>query len=308
VEKHLPADWFQAARNWVHQTQPDLLYVNFLWAWDREWSPNENRRVVVDTHNYDPEWWGNLERGNANPLARLACRLSLGYVLKVLARLPVQVSLAHVSEADARRYRHHRPDLRHEVIPNGCEVSPRPITPDYGATRKRLYFLGALNLQITLDALKLFAERYWGGLKEWCDLSVYGSGESPEVDGLCGRHGWRLGRNFSDEALTRELEGMHFLILPFGYSAGSKLKLINACGKGIPIIATPEGVSGFESLPPTIHVAREAPEWHRFVREYPGPTNAEKTACLEFARTFSWRTLVQSSGLGEELFFARKKD
>lgn len=93
---------------------------------------------------------------------------------------------------------------------------------------------------------------------------------------------------------------MHYMVLPFSYSAGSKLKLVNACGKGIPIIATSHGVSGFEALPPTIFVSEEPAEWEAKVRRPLAPTDTELGECRKFAETFSWHRLVTDAGILED--------
>ena len=41
--------------------RPTLIYVNFLWAYPLMWFFLSNKVIVIDTHNYDPDWWDNLE-------------------------------------------------------------------------------------------------------------------------------------------------------------------------------------------------------------------------------------------------------
>jgi hypothetical protein len=103
-----------------------------------------------------------------------------------------------------------------------------------------------------------------------------------------------------DDDLAKELGRMHYLVLPFSYSAGSKLKLVNACGKGIPVIATRHGVSGFESLPPTVFVSEDPSGWRGKVMSPAAPTDIELRKCGKFAETFSWQRLVTDTGILED--------
>lgn len=300
IEKHLPDAWTQQAHRWLAQIEPGMLFISFLWAWNKRWNEPPGIPIYIDTHNYDPEWWGNLKSSSRNWVSRRVCDLSLTYALKMLSELPASIKLVHVTTADRKRYLSHRPDLQHLVLANGCDIQFRRSLPDYTSPRKRLYFLGALNLRISQDALRYFQKRFWPALKEMADMHVFGSGVVPEVEALCAANGWSLHQNLPDDALAKELERMHYMVLPFSYSAGSKLKLVNACGKGIPIIATSHGVSGFEALPPTIFVSEEPAEWEAKVRRPLAPTDTELGECRKFAETFSWHRLVTDAGILED--------
>lgn len=300
VEKHLPDAWTRQAHRWLTQIKPGMLFISFLWTWNKQWGGPPGIPIYIDTHNYDPEWWGNLKRSSGNWVSRRVCDLSCAYALKMLSELPASTKLIHVATADRKRYLSHRSDLQHLVLANGCDIQFRQSSPDYASARKRLYFLGALNIRISQDALRCFKERFWLALKGVAEMHVFGSGEGPEVEALCAANGWTLHQNLPDDALAKELERMHYLVLPFSYSAGSKLKLVNACGKGIPIIATGHGVSGFEALPPTVFVSEEPSEWTAKVMSPVAPTDAELRKCRKFAETFSWHRLVTDAGILED--------
>ena len=296
VEKHLPRLWKRHAQQLLVKIKPNALFITFLWTWDKNWY-EPKIPLYLDTHNYDPEWWDNLRRSSRDWMSKRVCDLSCAYALKMLSELPTDTKLTHVTALDRKRYLSHRSDLPSLVLANGCDIQFRSSTPDYTSTRKRLYFLGALNIRISRDGLFYFAERFWPELKDTAEMHVFGSGENSEVEALCASNKWTLHRNLTDEALAKELEQMHYLVLPFSYSAGSKLKLINACGKGIPVIATSHGVSGFESLPPTVFVSEEPTEWKEKVSGPVAPTKMDLAECREFAEKFSWQRLINDTGL-----------
>jgi len=271
---------------------PDIVYIHFLWTFPFVRFFCSKRVVVVDTHNYDPDWWENLESTSRWSWEKRLCRISKQRILEILADLPKNTLLVHVSQEDADKYRTHRPDLTHLVLPNGCTMRPRASAPFYSAPIKKIYFLGALNLQITRDAILHFDKTLWPQFSSYCEFHLIGSGPAGFWKPFCAERGWHLHNNVPDDDLTQLLEGMHYLVLPFTYGAGSKLKFIDACARGIPVISTPPGVCGFSNLPPTVRISENPKDWVKWISSSQGPTEAEVTSCLTFAKEFSWDNLV----------------
>jgi len=270
----------------------DVYYIHFLWSFRSIKKHIKGKILVIDTHNYDPDWWDNLEASSKWPWEKLLCRISKQRILEILADLPKNTLLVHVSQEDADKYRTHRPDLTHLVLPNGCTMRPRSSAPAYPAPIKKIYFLGALNLQITRDAILHFDKTFWPQFSAFCEFHLIGSGPTAFWKPFCAERGWHLHNNVPDDDLTRLLEGMHYLVLPFTYGAGSKLKFIDACARGIPVISTPPGVCGFPKLPPTVRISENPSDWAKWISSSQGPTRAETSACLTFAKEYSWDKLV----------------
>jgi hypothetical protein len=272
--------------------RPRFVYVHFIWGFPFFRALGRGKVLIIDTHNYDPQWWDNLSSNSKSMLSKRICFISKQSILTTLKELPENTLLIHVSDEDAIKYKLHRPDLTHLVIPNGCTMRPRGSGPDYSAQKKNIYFLGALNLQITRDAILHFDKDYWPLFSGYSDFHLIGSGPAGFWKPFCAERGWHLHNNVPDDALTRLLEGMHYLVLPFTYGAGSKLKFIDACARGIPVISTPPGVCGFSNLPPTVRISENPKDWVKWISSSQGPTEAEVTSCLTFAKEFSWDNLV----------------
>jgi hypothetical protein len=292
VLKHMPAGWQQEVLEQIDAWKPDVIIVNFLWAWPMIAELAGPARVYIDTHNFDPEWWTNLSRNSRNPLKKLVCHHSLQAILETLRELPAGTGLIHVSERDATAYREIRPDLEHLVLPNGCTLRPRRKRPDYRALKKRLYFLGLLSVQISLDALEFFAREFWPQLREHADFYVLGGHPSSTVWQLCAQNGWQLRQDLSEEELAALIGEMHFAVLPFAYGAGSKLKLVDACGRGVPVLATEAGVKGFTGLPGTVLVSGEPSTWRERLAAMSEFDDAAVEETLEFAARYSWQKLT----------------
>jgi glycosyltransferase involved in cell wall biosynthesis len=249
-------------------------------------------RLVVDTHNYDAAWYASMASSSRNPLLRHLCRVGIRYSQRALRRLPTGTVLVHVSEADAKLYRQHRPDLEHVIVENGTTVRPRSKAPDYGAPgKKTLIFVGSLSAKMNQDALQYFASRFWPVLRETAELSVVGSNPPVSVDRLCRAHGWSLHANVTEEQLERAYQQAHFALLPFEYGEGSKLKFLEACGRGVPVLATSAGLCGMTQFP-ELTTASDSPEvWARRLEARVEPEPQKVRQLVSFAEQFSWENL-----------------
>jgi Glycosyl transferases group 1 len=248
----------------------------------------EQMRLVIETHNYDPAVYNALRTAAGNPLFRLLCARAVRTSFAALHGLPKGTTLVHVSDSDSEAYRKIRPDLNHVVIENGCRVAPRASSPDYtGPGEKRLLFVGSLSAQMNQDALFHLSRVFWPSLRGLARMHVAGSNPSLAVTALCAAQGWELHPNVSDAELADLYAATHYAVAPFAYGAGSKLKLMEACGRGVPILATRAGVTGLAVVPPCVHVSDEPAEWQLVVQSGP-PTPQALKETLDFAEQVSW--------------------
>jgi glycosyltransferase involved in cell wall biosynthesis len=260
-------------------------------------------RLLVDTHNYDPGMFAALGNATRNPLRRLLCRRAIRTSLSALRALPKGATLVHVSQSDLVAYEALRPDLNHVVVENGCRLAPRDTAPDYTAPgKKQLLFVGSLSVKQNQDALHHLSRVFWPSLRGIAHLRVAGSNPSSAITALCAAHGWELHPNVSDAELKALYAAAHYALAPFAYGMGSKLKLVEACGHGVPVITTRAGATGLPTLPPLVHVSDEPEEWKRIAQnEYPEwdirsaqqhrspPQELRET--LDFAQGLSWSHL-----------------
>ena len=260
-------------------------------------------RLLIETHNYDPEFFAALGNATRNPLRRLLCRRAIRTSLSALRALPKGATLVHVSQSDLVAYEALRPDLDHVVVENGCRLLPRATAPDYTEPgKKQLLFVGSLSVQQNQDALHHLSKVFWPLLRGIAHLHVVGSNPSPAITALCAAQGWELHPNVSDAELRALYAAAHYALAPFPYGAGSKLKLVEACGHGVPVITTRAGVTGLPKLPPLVHVSDEPQEWKHFAQnerpefdihsaqQHHSPPQALRET-LAFARELSWSHL-----------------
>lgn len=287
--KFLSAHYQKLVRIEQKSSEYDTLNIHFLFA--SSLSKNfRGRGLAIDTHNYDPDVFGHYRDWARDPVTRVLADRASRMSVEALARLPKGTVMIHVSDADARAYAALRPDLRHEIVENGCVVRPRAVGPEYSAKKKVLAFVGSLSAKMNEDALANFAASFWPVLRGAADVVVAGSNPSSLVIRTCSDNGWRLMPNVSEEALDHIYEAAHFALLPFQYGAGSKLKLLEACGRGVPVLSTPAGVGGVQEIPSSVFVSEDPAAWLRMLRE-PGLLASRIPEASAFAERHSWRVL-----------------
>jgi len=210
----------------------------------------------------------------------------------------------HIAEADLLDHQARRPDLQHILVPLCARLAvARTYQPDYTVTPKQLLFCGSLSGMIAVDALSYFVHEFWPTLQPIAQLTVAGSNPSKQVQRLCDQQGWRLEANF-DARRKDELYGeAHLAILPYLHGSGSKLKLIEACSYGVPVLTTTAGNCGGLRLPASATVSDNAADWYHAVRftapaaEWPAAT---KTFCEEYApvRTINQLLMTLDARIG----------
>lgn len=290
-EKHMPERWIAATCEALDRLRLEVVLLNFVWCEEVARRLNYKPRVLLDTHNNEVEWFENLMAHGKGVVGRMVCRNSIRYSLRAIEQMDAATELIHVSERDREFYAGKRPDLVHRILANGCFVKPRSAAPDYNAPLKQLFFLGSLSISMNQDALTTFAAKFWPALKDEIAFTVIGSNPPQSLRALCERNRWTLMANPSGQELDHHLRIMHYAVLPFPYGAGSKLKLLDACGKGIPVLATGGGVTGFANLPAGVFVSEVPDEWRQKLRQN-SFSEMDRAGILEFANSYSWENVV----------------
>lgn len=254
--------------NRANANEYDAVIVNFLYSAPLLKSLRGRRtRVVLETHNCDEEYFGRMAAASTNPFVKKLCGRAVKVSLAGLRDLPKGVGMSHVSEHDAAYYGALRADLEHAVVPNACTPQARQVSPSYeDGGRRELLFVGSLSSTMNQDALTTFASEFWPQLVDFCNLSVAGSNPTRAIQDLCKKNSWSLFPNISEQELTRLYERAHFAVLPFAYAAGSKLKLFEAVGRGVPVVSTAAGATGLEMFPKNVFVSNNPEQWEIYIR------------------------------------------
>jgi glycosyltransferase involved in cell wall biosynthesis len=130
------------------------------------------------------------------------------------------------------------------TVPNGVEPLPEPGGPPAAPGRGeplRLLFVGSLNYEPNAQGLEWFAREVAPRVRERVEIEVevVGPGRrGPELPGVT-----YLGRvDDVGSAYTRA----HAAVVPLRAGAGSRLKVVEALARGVPLVSTSLGVEGYD--------------------------------------------------------------
>jgi len=149
------------------------------------------------------------------------------------------------------------------LVPVGA---PLPRTPD--AARPRFVFLGAMNVPHNDVGLATFLREAFPSLRERCpgaSLDVIGQGVSEPLRSA--------GAVFGDSVrflgyvpdLAATLASATAMLVPLVFGSGVKIKVIEALGRGVPVVATSFGAEGVARGPDREDGLQVADDWQAFV-------------------------------------------
>lgn len=302
LEKFLTREFVGTARPYLLDSRYRTVIFSYVWTASmvQELPEMKNRLYCVETHNDELKWYRDLRRYSLNPLIKLTSYSSERWAQAFLDMHGSEFFFLHVSEADQKGFLERFPDLRSHVVPIGVDEPAHDLSPVEDLTvpdKIRLIFVGSLNVKMNFDAIKLFRSRFYPILKDRLggnvEVLVVGSNPSEGITKLCKSMGWRLHSNVSEQELEDLYRISTFSILPFSYSTGSKLKLLNSLSHGVPYLATLELREQAEELYPCL-VSSEPDEWLDRIREIEkrGITSEHRSALKDYARKYSWKSIA----------------
>jgi len=263
IKFHNP-EWQRVVHDYINVNHPKVLITSYLWTMDIVQNlPFQPELIIYDTHNSEWQMYNTCILESHNPIHKWIWRNAIARYDALAHALPSGTVLMHISDADLMDHKTRRPDLRHILVPlcAGLAVS-RTYQPDYTIMPKQLLFCGSLSGKMSVDALTYFANNFWPTIQSVSQVTIAGSNPSKQVQRMCQQYAWQLEANFDIHRKTELYNEAHFAILPFKHGSGSKLKLIEACSYGVPVLTTTGGNSGGLHLPSSATVSDNAIDWY----------------------------------------------
>jgi polysaccharide biosynthesis protein PslH len=164
-------------------------------------------------------------------------------------RLPALRATTVVSEGDRASYQQLAPGARILVVPNGVDARAEP-RPD--PQEKALLFLGDLTYPPNVEGLHWFVDHVLPRARQVERLLVVGRGVAPRAPKV-------ESTGFLpdlDEAWRR----VAAMVVPLRSGGGTRLKVLDAMGAGVPVISTRFGVDGLGAEPGVHYVVAETVE------------------------------------------------
>jgi polysaccharide biosynthesis protein PslH len=275
--------------------KPDVVVVNQLPPWPLV--PRSYRsRTAVDTHNAEGL---RLQRMLVDAPATL--RLPLQQQLRAAGRLETAIAQQAgqvwcVSNEDSAYFE--GLGAHTQVVPNGVDLPVTTWAALGSADRPlRLLFLGSLSYNANVHGLRWFRDELSSANGPAWTLDIVGSGDPDPVRQLFDNDP-RVTVVGRVEEVGPSYLGHDALIVPLLRGGGSRLKVLEGLGHGIPILSTAIGVEGVSLQPGRDYLAIErADEFAGALRQLrePGVALALSEAGRVVAETHQWANICTAS-------------
>jgi glycosyltransferase involved in cell wall biosynthesis len=233
-----------------------------------------------------------------NPAKRLRYGLTWLKTSRYTARLLRQFDgCTVVSEVEKRRVEMAAPNYRQVcVVPNGVDVPDNPINRAL-LEADSLVYSGSLTYGPNYDAIAFFLSEIFPLIRvQRPNVRLYITGKLDEalLDSLPDREGVVFTGYLPD--VQSRVSRAWASVVPLRSGGGTRLKILEALGLGVPVITTSKGMEGLDLIPEKdILVADEAPEFASAVVEVlSSPKRREQLsrAGMEAVRrSYDWRLI-----------------
>jgi sugar transferase (PEP-CTERM/EpsH1 system associated) len=209
--------------------------------------------TIFDAHN--AEWvlqarMGATDLANRRPLGGLYSTLQAARLRPYEGAVVTTVqAVAAVSRADAAALERVGRPRRLVLVPNGVDTAGLPRRPGDGDDRTVL-FTGTMDYRPNVDAVVWFVARVWPLVRARAPearFRIVGRAPTPAVRALTASPGVdvtgevaAVGPFFAEAAAY---------VAPLRIGGGSRLKLLEACAHGVPIVSTSLGAEGIDLTP-----------------------------------------------------------
>lgn len=302
-EKFITKKYIKKVNEILSKADYGFLVFSFIWSSKiGEILPNlEDKKIVIETHNDEIQWFRNLKQSTKNPLSILVSDFSEKWVRSFFDDVSKDWIFLHLTEKDKLGYQALAPDHQALIAPVGIEIKDDDSNRYLGKGKDRvlLLFVGALSVKMNLDALIFFRDTYFDKImhkvNRRVEIHVVGSNPSSKIVQLCKRNEWSLHPNISDDQLSSLYQRADFSILPFPYTTGSKLKLLHSIANNVPFIATTNLSQQIEDAPNLCLFSDDPEKWIEHINNISG----QKLAARDFeeirkiAERYSWGRVTE---------------
>lgn len=203
-------------------------------------------RAVFDSHNSEARRLATMAEAHRLTPRGMVARLQRGPVARFERRLAARVArVAAVSPEEVACFEPAAPG-RVDLVPNGVDCSliePRERVPRPDA----ILFLGSLDYSANVDALAELADEILPRLAgRKLAVDVVGSHPRAEVGVIARRSPVRMEIHGQVEDATPYWERARALVVPLRIGGGTRLKILEALARGVPVVTTTLGCEGLE--------------------------------------------------------------
>lgn len=297
-EKFITRSYQKYAEKYLKNDDFSIVYYSFLftaYAFRNKFPANTDTIQIIETHNFDIEWFANIKENSKLALNRIVAQISISFTNSFLDKYGNHYQFIALTNKDAENYAKFVTMKKVWTIPPGCNST------DIERKSKRddsikLIFVGSLGILSNKDALINFAENYFPFLdnkfEKRLKVIIIGSNPDNQINSICAKNKWDLKANLTSEELEKQYSDADFSILPFVYSAGFKLKLLESFANGVPVLATSllKNQIDFSAYNESGIFSDDPKNWISFIEHAIIPENQNKirNEVRKIAHDYSW--------------------
>lgn len=318
LERFLTPQFIRVAANYLENPEYKTIVFSSIHAaiiikrLNLNYLSKEDRLLLVETLNDEIAWFDNMLRTSKNPVVQLTAAISKRWVKRFLAIHQNDFIFIHLTNQDLEGYLVHYPEHYYIVIPAGGDIPEFHAQRFTNEMKIKLLFVGALNVKMNHDALLYFREKFYpillDSLGDDLEVVVVGSRPSMKMYKLCAKMGWELYADVTDAKLSDIYRDSTFSLLPFPYTTGAKLKLINSLAHGLPFLATTNLVHQVDERLPACIFSDDPATWLSQIKitKERCISNEDRQLMVAFAKKYSWGNIArQMFDTLQELYYQR---
>jgi glycosyltransferase involved in cell wall biosynthesis len=233
-------------QKYLSRESPDVVICDFLDA-AINFPDSLEAPSVLFQHNVESEIWRRHATNVANPVKRLVYRREFSRMLRYeQAAVQRFDHVIAVSEHDKNLMSRWVEPERISVVPTGVDTERFCPGARSGAERPLVVFVGAMDWEPNVDAVKYFCDDIWPHILTKVPearFRIVGRNPGRQVTGLAGSSIEVTG---SVPSVVEHLREAAVVVVPLRVGGGTRLKIYEAMAAGKAVVSTTVGAEGLD--------------------------------------------------------------
>jgi polysaccharide biosynthesis protein PslH len=236
----------QAVAECLSDDRADVAVCDFLSA-SLNFPDPLLRPTVLFQHNVESSLWRRLASTEQNKLKKFLFKIEARkmerYERQALRRFHHVIA---VSALDRRQMMDMQPGCPISVVPTGVDCGEFAVAPPSKSTPPHIVFVGSMDWEPNVDAVKFFAEEIWPSVRSQFPDAIFEIvGRNPDaiVKRLCSDS---IKVSGTVPSILPHLHDATVVVVPLRIGGGTRLKIFEAMATGRAVVSTSIGAEGLD--------------------------------------------------------------